>query len=460
MVGDLHSLMYVVGDTSRRARLTLSMPDGWKAASGLEPTRNARVFTGTVELMLDSPLLVGSLREYDFRAGGVPHKIAFWSPPDAPAFDADAIVAHVRKLSEEAIRAFGPPPYPRYAFLFQNGGQAALEHLTSVNLGVERNLADLVQETAHEYIHVWNLMDVRPRERVGVQFRFADPTGVLWWNEGATIMFADILIRRAGLPREPVTRLKRLESEIVRYLSSPGYYTMSAEQVSRGDSHPALLGDSFASTHLQGEVLSTMLDFKIRDVTDGERNVVDVMRVLAQRFDFRHGITNRDIEKAVADVCSCDIDPFFREYIYAAKKIHFDQYLGLIGMRAEIGTAPAAGRDGKPIPDLRVGPLSPEGPLKLRISNPESAWARAGLRTADSLVSINGTPMNTWSDLRKWLLAAKIGDVARVVVIRDGVTKQFDVPVNGYIIPAVSLVELSSATPKQVRLRAAWNNAN
>ena len=460
MIGDLHSLMYVVGDTSRRARLTLSMPDGWKAASGLEPTRDPRVFTGTVELMLDSPLLVGSISEHDFRAAGVLHKIVFWSPPDAPAFDADAIVAHVQKLSEEAIRAFGPPPYPRYAFLFQNGGQAALEHLTSVNLGVERNLEDLVEETAHEYVHVWNLMDVRPRERVGVKFRFADPTGVLWWNEGATIMFADMLIRRAGLPREPRTRLKRLESEIVRYLSSPGYYTMSAEQVSRGDSHPILLGDSFASTHLQGEVLSTMLDFKIRDATDGQRNVVDVMRLLAQRFDFRHGITNRDIEKAVADVCSCDIHPFFRDYIYAAKKIDFDQYFGLIGVRPEIGTAPAVGRDGSPIPDLRIGPQSPEGPLKIRISNSESAWARAGLRTGDSLVSINGTPMNTWSDLRRWLLAAKIGDVPRVVVIREGITKQVDVVVNGYIIPDVHLVELSSATPKQMRLRAAWSNAN
>jgi hypothetical protein len=68
--------------------------------------------------------------------------------------------------------------------------------------------------------------------------------------------------------------------------------------------------------------------------------------------------------------------------------------------------------------------------------------------------------MNTWSDLRRWLLAAKIGDVPRVVVIREGITKQVDVVVNGYIIPDVHLVELSSATPKQMRLRAAWSNAN
>src|SRR5688500_5784367 len=64
MVGDLHSLMYVVGRESSRARLTLVMPDDWKAASGLEPTRDPRIFTGSTELILDSPVIIGALTEY------------------------------------------------------------------------------------------------------------------------------------------------------------------------------------------------------------------------------------------------------------------------------------------------------------------------------------------------------------------------------------------------------------
>jgi len=460
MVGDLHSLMYMVGETSRPARLTLVMPDGWKAATGLEPTRDPRTFTGSTELMLDAPVMIGNLTESTFQAGGVPHKVVFWSEPGGPAFDADAIVNGVRKLADEAIKTFGKPPYPRYVFLFQNGGQAALEHLTSVNVGLSLGLEDLFEEVAHEYVHVWNLMDVRPRERIGVRYRFAEPTGVLWWNEGATIMFADLLIRRAGLPGESRTRIKRLESGIARYMTSPGYYTLSAEQVSRGDSHPILLGDNSASPHLQGEVLSTMLDFKIRDATDGRRDVTDVMRALANRFDFQHGIVNNDIEKTIAQVCGCEIRGFFQEYIYNAKRIDFDHYLGLIGMRAEIGSTPAVDRDGKPAADLRIGPLSFEGAFKIRITNPQSAWARAGLHTGDTLVSIDGAPVATWPDLRAWLQKAKIGKVARVVTVRDGVTRTIVVPITGYDIATVQLTELPSPTPKQLRLRNAWTNAN
>ena len=460
MVGDLHSLMYVVGETSRSARLTLDMPAGWAAASGLEPTPDPRTFTGSIELMLDAPVMIGKLSEWKFVAGGVPHKIVIWSPPDAEPFDAQPIVSGVRRLADEAIKAFGKPPYPRYTFLFQNGGSAALEHLTSVNIGLSLGLDDLFEEVAHEYIHVWNLMDVKPRERVGIKYRFAEPTGVLWWNEGATIMFADLLIRRAGLIGEHGTRIKHLESAIARYFSSPGYSALSAELVSRGDSHPVLLGDYGASTHLQGEVLSTMLDLKIRDVTDGRRNVAGVMRLLAARFDSDHGIVNADIENAMKQVCVCEMREFFKDHIYGAKQIDFNHYLGFIGLRAEVTWSPAIDAGGKPVVDLRIGPLSTEGELKLRITNPTSTWGKAGLHTGDKLLSVDGTPVSNWSDFREWLRKIKIGDTGRLVIVRDGVTKTLEVPFRVFDVPRVRLVELDNTTPKQLRLRGGWVNAS
>jgi predicted metalloprotease with PDZ domain len=458
MVGDLHMLMYLVGDEKRSARLNLDLPAGWNAATGLEPTSDPKGFTGTLEDMLDSPVMVGKFDEWKFDAGGVPHKIVIWSPAEAKAVDAAPIVQGIQKLAEQAIKAFGKPPYPRYTFLLENGGQAALEHGTSVNVGISPGPNFGFDEIAHEYIHVWNLMDVRPRERVGLRHKFAEPTGVLWWSEGATIMFADLLIRRAGLAGERRTRLQRLESLIARYLSAPGYSNLSADLVSRGDSHPELLPDNWAGTHLQGEVLVNMLDLKIRDVTDGGRSVDDVMRLLATRFDQDHGITNSDIERALNEVCRCQMRGVFDEYIYAAKQVEFDQYLGLIGMRAEIKRVPAVDSDGKPSVDLRVGPVSPEGELKLRITNPNSAWAHAGVRTGDKLVSANGNAIADWPAFRTWLRTRKTGDTAQLLVERAGEKRTIEVKLAGFDIPSVSIVEVEGATPKQIRLRNAWIN--
>ena len=460
MVGDLHMLMYVVGEEKRAARLALDMPAGWKAVSGLAPTDDPRIFAGTVELLLDSPVFVGDVREWKFTVAGVPHTVAMWSHGDAKPVDTAPIIDGIQKLAEQAIRALGKPPYPRYAFLLENGGQAALEHRTSLNVGVSRELNDTLATVAHEYIHVWNLMDVRPRERVGLRHKFAGPTGVLWWSEGATIFFSDLLIRRAGLPVERRTRLQRLESLITRYLSAPGYSTLSAEVVSRGDSHPELLGDNWAGTHLQGEVLVTMLDLIIRDATDGQRSVDGVMRLLASRYDADRGIANSDIERALSEVCRCGMRGFFGEYIYAAKEVEFDRYLQLMGMRAEIGRVPAVDSEGRPSVDLRIGPVSPEGELKLRITNTNSAWARAGIRTGDKLISANGKPIAHWSGFRAWLRTLKVNGTARLVISRDGVEKVLEVSLKPFDVPSVRLIELEKATPKQIRIRQAWIRAD
>jgi predicted metalloprotease with PDZ domain len=412
--------------------------------------------------MLDSPIMIGKLSEWNFDAAGVPHKVVIWSASERPATDPAPMVDGIKKLVSESIRAFGRPPYPRYTFLLQEGGQAALEHQTSVNIGITSRLEDLFEEIAHEYIHVWNLMDVRPRTRVGIRYRFADPAGVLWWSEGATIMFADLLIRRSGVPGEGRTRIERLQSLMERYFSTPGYANQSAEKVSRGDSHPEILGDNWAGTHLQGELLVTMLDLEIRSETANQRNATDVMRRLAERFDSAHGIDNSDIERVIGEVCGCDKGTFFRDHIYGARVIDFNRYLALAGLRSEVRNIPSVDDSGRPVVDLRIVPFSfeGEGDFKVRIMNPESAWAKAGVRTGDTVISADGEKIANWQAFRRWLSRLKIGDTARLVISRDGKAQAVEVPVSGFDRAMVSISEVKEASAKQVMLRNAWLSAN
>jgi predicted metalloprotease with PDZ domain len=459
MVGDLHTLMYVVGEEKRQAGLTLVLPAGWKAVSGLKSTEDPNSFTGSVELLLDSPVMIGDLKEWKFEAGGIPHTVAIWSHSDAMPVDAAPIVEGIQKLVDQAIRAFGKPPYPRYTFLLENGGQAALEHATSVNIGVAREISDIFETIGHEYVHVWNLMDVRPKERVGLRYKFAEPTGVLWWSEGATIYFSDLLIRRAGIDKTRRSRLQRLESLISRYLSSPGYSTLSAELVSRGDSHPELLTNEWAGTHLQGEVLVSMLDLLIRDAADGAKSVDDVMHALAAEFDSTRGVDNADIERSTAGVCRCEVRDFFKDHIYSAKQVDFDRYLSTVGLKAETKWTTALDNEGKPSVDMLVGPVAPEGQMRLRVTNSKSAWATAGLRTGDKTISAGGKSVRTWQEFRGWLRTLKVGDIAKLTIERAGKTRSFEVLIKPFDIPTVRITEIANANGKQIRLRDAWINA-
>jgi predicted metalloprotease with PDZ domain len=467
LIGDLHSFMYVVGATTVPTRVTLDLPSGWAIASGLDPTKDPKTFAAmSVELLLDSPIAIGQFRSWDFTVKGVPHRIVYSPQPNAALFDTVSFLAAIQRLVTEAIKVCGPPPYRRYTFLYQDGAYGALEHLNSVNIGatsqnLAQDLKDVFGTTAHEYFHTWNLMHVRPVERVGLRYRPADPTGELWWSEGVTIYFSDLLLRRAQLPNYDPTRVAHLERYIAAYLLTPGYSRNSAERVSRASDDPLGLGDDFASTHLQGNLFGAMLDLMIRDATHGQRSLDDVMRMLSGRFTPQRGITGPNLEQAVHEVCACDAHSFFEAHVRGARPLDFDRYLRIIGMRTQVSWSPAAGDDGKPQPDIRLSAfINGDDPvLRVHLSTPDSVWGRAGLHTGDQLVSLNGQPVASSSDFRSRLGQLHIGDTARVEIIRNGVASQLSVAIAGYDRPTVRILEIANATSEQLRLRAQWLTA-
>jgi predicted metalloprotease with PDZ domain len=467
LIGDVHSLMYVVGAESAPTRLTLDLPNGWASASGLAPTRDPQTFSASsVELLLDSPIVVGQFQRWDFVVNDLKHQVVYLPQPNAAAFDTVAFIAGIQKLVSEGLKIGGKAPYKHsghYTFLYQDGAVGALEHINSVTIGARsqslaQGLKGVFDTTAHEYFHTWNLMHVRPVERVGLRYRPAEVTGELWWSEGVTIYFADLMLRRAKLPTFDPTRLAHLENIMAAYLFNPAYSRFSAERVSRAAEDPLALGDYSASTHLQGNLLGTMLDLMISEASQGRRSLADVMRKLSDRFTPQRGITGRDIERTVHEVCACDANSFFEAYVRGARPIDFDHYLRTIGMRAVVSWSPALSSEGKPEPDLRVFALNvPEdSTLRLRITNPNGVWGRAGLHTGDRVVSVDGQPVATSTEFRTWLGKLRVGDTASMEVARDRAVSKVTVVITGYDRPVVKIEETADATSEQKRLRAQW----
>src|SRR6185503_6174917 len=130
-----------------------------------------------------------------------------------------------------------------------------------------------------EFVHTWNLLAIRPNEYHDIDYRTQPPVSSLWFSEGLTMFYADLLLRRAGVPLTDSTRIAHLERLLARLAGNPAYGRFSAESISRVayNAPPGALGDYSASTHLQGELLGTMLDVIVRDATAGRRSMDDVM---------------------------------------------------------------------------------------------------------------------------------------------------------------------------------------
>ena len=466
LTGGPHAFMYVVGASAAPSHVTLDLPRGWIVATGLAPTSDSRTFYApSTDVLVDSPMLVGHLRDWRFAVGGVPHRIVYWPRPDATPFDTAAFVGALARLTKEAIALFGRAPYREFTFLMQDGAYAGLEHANSVTLGapsadIAASPVDFFDDAAHEFLHTWNLVWIRPAERGGVTYRQAGRTRGLWFSEGLTMYYADLLLRRARLPTNDSTRLSHLERLLGRYHGSPGNSRVSPEVSSLAENGGSItaLGDYTPSVHLQGEVIGTLLDFRIREATAGRHTMDDVMRTMMARVGGTRGFGGADVERAFRDVCGCDLGPFFRAHIRAARPIDFPRELARAGLRMSLTRIPAVNEQGEPVPDLRLFAEERDGDprLRLRLTNPASLWGRAGLHTGDLIASFNGAPIRTTADFRTTMRALRIGDTARIVIARQDVPRTVTVVVTGYARPAVRIAEMISVTPLQRLVREGW----
>lgn len=469
LVGGPQSFMYVVGATLAPSSVTFELPPGWEIATGLQATVAPHTFFApSIDVLIDCPVLVGHFSSWRFAIDGVPHRIVYWPLPNAPPFDSVALVAGLEGLAQQAIALFGRAPYRDYTFMLQDGAIGSLEHWNSVTIGASserlaQSLPEILGESAHEYFHTWNLMRIRPAGYGGVDYRPARRSRGLWWGEGVTMLYADVLLRRAGLPTADSTRAAHVEGLIARYLASPGNSRFSPESVSviTYGTPPGSLGDYGASVHLQGELLGTILDLIIRDATRGRRSLDDVMRLMLARYSGVEGYTTRDIAAVVGEVCGCTIKPFFDRYVRAGNPIPFDRYLALAGLRPVVTWGPGVGRDGMPQPDLRLFAWQPPGgsALRLIITSPASVWGAAGLHTGDEIGSVNGAAVTSLEAFRTMIGGFKIGDTVRVAVTRPAGPFRVAVRIAVLQRPTVHLEPVSDATERQLAIRTAWLGA-
>ncbi|HVT40646.1 MAG TPA: PDZ domain-containing protein [Gemmatimonadaceae bacterium] len=466
LVGGPQSFMYVVGAERAPSQVTLELPGRWAVATSLPGAGDSRTFNATdAKTMLEAPMLVGQLRLWRFAVNGVPHRIFYWPLPNAAPFDTATFVGDVERLTREGIRLFGGAPWHDYTFLYQDGAFGALEHANSVTIGaLSTDLAKdphaATGQTAHEFFHAWNLMRIRPLGYGELDYRPPAMSKGLWFSEGLSMFYADLLRIRAGLPLPDSTRAVHLERLIGRYLSSPGNSHLSAERVSEAAfaAVPGTLGDYDASTHLQGELIGAMLDFIIRDATNGQHSIDGLMRAMNERYAGDHGFTSRDVEQRVAAICGCNVTPFFDAHVRGGEPIDFDRYLRLAGMRTRITWGTALESDGKPSVDRRLRAWLPEGSsaLSLVVWHPASAWARAGLHTGDRITNVNGAPMTSAAGFRTMLGALHVGDTVHVDVARANGPFRAAVVIAPFDRPFVHVEADPAATEKQRAIRARW----
>lgn len=449
------------------ATVTLDAPREWRVATALGRRGGSATYAAPgAETLLDSPILVGALRDWGFSEGGTAYHVAYWPLPGAAAFDTLALVDELRRLARAALGVFGRAPARAYWFLLEDGASDALEHRASVTIGVPsaqlaRDPHSHLQEITHEFFHAWNLVAIHP---VGWDALSHEPpvrTSGLWLGEGVTLHYADVLPRRAGLAAVADSRLDHLAMLLQRYYASPAIVSVSPARASLAfDDSPVANPDATGGYYLQGELLADVIDARVRAATSDRRGLDDVMRALyaAARSPRYRGYTADDVVRAADETCACRLDPVFAREVSGPGPIDVSPVVARLGLRAVVDSVVATDSAGRPAPDLRLGLdfTAPAGVLRLVVRDSTSALARAGVRTGDELLSMAGTPVSTFADMRTLMSRFRVGDTMALQLRRGGGVVDVAVPLTAYSRPRVRFVDAPVVSGAQRRRRTAW----
>lgn len=299
----------LVGDQSLRS---------WRVATGLAAVKTTAGGFGLYQAanyheLVDSPVEMGSFWSGEFVACGVSHRFVVAGAP--ASFDGAKLLADCRHICTTAIRFWHAapggkrlvhkPPHRDYVFMLNavDEGYGGLEHHNSTVLICTRKdlprlpgrgstlakqpdgYTTLLGLISHEYFHTWNVKRLRPAEFAAYDYGRENYTTLLWFFEGFTSYYDDLLLRRAGLV-DDAAYLKLLTKSVNQVLQTPGRLVQTVAQASfdawvkyyRQDENTP---NATVSYYTKGAAVALCLDLSLR--AHGKTTLDAVMRGLWQR---------------------------------------------------------------------------------------------------------------------------------------------------------------------------------
>ena len=355
-------LLRVHGHEEAPHELTVHAPRerrDWQLATAMTPVDIdaqgfGRYHAADYAELIDHPVELGAFWSGDFTAGGVPHRFVVAGAP--ASFDGARLLRDAQKICEAAIRFWhgaGKPPFKHYLFMLNavGDGYGGLEHRASTALICGRRdlprhdspasaarvgdgYVTLLGLISHEYFHAWNVKRLRPAEFTRYDYQSENYTRLLWFFEGFTSYYDDLLLRRAGLI-DDAAYLKLLTKTINQVLQAPGRHVQSVAQASfdawvryyRPDENTP---NSTISYYTKGALVALCFDLTLR--AEGRTTLGDVMRALWRRCA-GGPMTEGDFADTLAELAGRRFDTEIADWVHGTGELPLRALLEAQGVR-------------------------------------------------------------------------------------------------------------------------------
>jgi len=395
-------------------------PEDWRAESGagvsfesMGRARNFFIEAANYDALSDAPIEVGKFEEFQLTG----FKPEIWVVIHGDNWKRKKVEEDLKRICQYELKLMEGAPFERYTFILHIGkgaGGGGMEHADSTAIGVPSD-DFLPGVAAHEFFHLWNVKRIRPASLEPVDYSREQYTRALWFAEGVTNTYGAYTLVRSGIWNKEQFYAD-LGGQITELENRPANRWQSAEQSSLDawlEKYPFYNEPEYSvSYYTKGQVLGDLLDILIRDRTENQKTLDDVLRAMNTEFA-KQGRTYRDsldVRLTVEKIAGSSFEEFFGKYVVGIEPFPYEQVLALAGLelrimvqqRPTLGFTTAHDANG----DLVVQSVVADGPA-----------AQAGLRPGDIVLVWNGGEVPRRPD--RWLREQRPGDQLKLWVGRE-----------------------------------------
>ena len=464
------TFMYAPDFKVRPHQITFNLPPDldWRVATQLEHIGDGVYRAPDLDYLMDSPIELSNyqLKEFVLKHDHKKYKIQFVLHGEADAEDFNDYFEKVQKIVLEEVRVFGDLPdfdFKRYTFLAcyaPNVNGDGMEHRNSTILTESQDLnskpLNHIATAAHEFFHSWNVERIRPKSLEPFDFEEANMSDALWFAEGFTNYYTNLILCRTGLISEE-NYLKRVEIELNAVWNAPGRNHRSPIEMSyqapfvdaARSVDPVNRENTFVSYYTYGSVLGLALDLALRNMNN-DLTLDGYMQLIWQKYGIpTQAYELSDLRMTLAQYAGAVFaDFFFESFIYNAQQPNYQKGFENVGISYEIQNSTT----------LFFGAMvSNIGGKFTLVSNPLEGTSsyQAGLSYGDVILEIGGEKMGSETSFDAFIHSHYLpGQATNLIIERHGKTKSVHLEFKPY--PQIILKLLPHAPAKSQFLRRKW----
>jgi predicted metalloprotease with PDZ domain len=302
-------------------------------------------------------------------------------------------------------------------------GFGALEHNSSTTVVFPEMMPtgmlgkQLIDVVSHEFFHIVTPLGVHSNEIHNFDFNTPKMSQHLWMYEGVTEYFANLFQVNQGLisKNEFYTRMDDKINNAKR-MNDTMPFTVMSENV---------LTEPYKSQYLnvyeKGALIGMCLDIIIREKSNGQKGILDLMQKLTNEFGPKKPFNDNDLFKKITELTYPEVGEFLTKYVSGTTPIPYEVYFAKMGIvNGKIKKVQNPFLNGKT--SSITAKLSTKEIIVKNDTELTSFLQKMGVEGDDVIMAINGIDYNldSISEMMERTQNWKEGDVVKMKIKRDG----------------------------------------